>query len=103
MASASINIKGLVAWREVDVLRIRWMVVICARKVKSVKFLDTFLHFLRVTMEKRVQTYCCRKLFFYLCKQLDKFNHPIVMMATAPFGWRLNLKMKTENINNSSF
>ena len=58
------KLSGLVAWCEVDVLRIRWMVVICARKVKSVKFLDTFLHFLRVTMEKRVQTYCCRKLFF---------------------------------------
>lgn len=45
MASASINLKTLVAWCEVDVLRIRWMIVICARKVKSVKFLDTFLHF----------------------------------------------------------
>lgn len=58
------KLSGFAAWCEVDVLRIRWMVVICARKVKSVKFLDTFLHFLRATMEKRVQTYCCRKLFF---------------------------------------
>lgn len=64
MASASINIKGFAAWCEVDVLRIRWMVVICARKSEKCQIFGHFFAFFEGDHGKKGSDLLLSKTFF---------------------------------------